>query len=90
MYRQIMADSRWASLKALQEQRLYLARELPFGWIDEPPGVNRLLGLRWLAQRLYPAVFHDDLRKEAKAFFALFYHRAPSEAELDSLLAPNG
>jgi iron complex transport system substrate-binding protein len=90
VYRRIMADPRWASMKALQEKRLYLAPQLPFGWIDEPPGVNRLLGLSWLAERLYPAVFHDDLRKDAKEFFALFYHRAPSESELDSLLAPNG
>ena len=34
--------------------------------------------------------FRDDLRKEAKEFFQLFYHRAPSESELDGLLAPNG
>jgi len=90
IFRRIAADSQWASLKALQDKRLYLAPELPFGWIDEPPGVNRLLGLSWLVERLYPAVFRDDLRKEAKEFFQLFYHRAPSESELDGLLAPNG
>jgi hypothetical protein len=28
--------------------------QAPFGWIDEPPGINRLLGIQWLAATLYP------------------------------------
>lgn len=90
LYRHILQDPQWASLTALREEHLYLAPQLPFGWIDEPPGVNRLLGLRLLAERFYPAVFRYDVRKDAKEFFRLFYHRAPSDAELDGVLAPDG
>ncbi len=35
----------WACLPAVAQGRVYLAPALPFGWIDEPPSVNRLLGL---------------------------------------------
>jgi len=33
-------------------KRVYLAPTQPFAWIDQPPAVNRLIGLRWLAALL--------------------------------------
>ena len=30
--------------------RVHLSPKLPFGWVDFPPSVNRLIGLWWLAQ----------------------------------------
>ncbi len=57
-----------------------------FGWIDSPPSVNRIIGLRWLARVLYPDLFPEDLRPIARDFYALFYHQTPSEAQLDQLL----
>jgi len=35
-------------LRAVRERRLVQAPGLPFGWVDSPPSVNRLLGLMWL------------------------------------------
>ena len=54
----------WASLPAVAQGRVYLAPALPFGWIDEPPSVNRLLGLLWAGHTLYPAVYPEDLRRK--------------------------
>jgi iron complex transport system substrate-binding protein len=34
---------------------------MPFGWMDFPSGVNRLIGLWWLAKILYPERFPEDL-----------------------------
>ena len=34
--------------------RVHLSPQLPFGWVDFPPSVNRLIGLWWLAKILYP------------------------------------
>jgi len=76
----------WRNLPAVKAGRLYLAPTLPFGWIDFPPSINRLIGLRWLARILYPDAFPEDLRPIVRDFYARCYHQTPSEAQLDQLL----
>jgi len=80
-------DPLWSRLRAVREGRLYLAPSAPFPWLDFPPSVNRLIGLRWLERVLYPTRFTGDLRAETRAFYATFYHRPPEERQLDELLA---
>jgi iron complex transport system substrate-binding protein len=82
----VRSDANWQSVNAVRENLVYLEPLYPFGWIDEPPGVNRIIGLRWLAKLLYPAIFPEDLRAETKRFYELFYHQTPSDAQLDQLL----
>lgn len=79
-------DPLWKNVKAVREKRVFLSPRLPFGWIDFPPAVNRLLGLQWLAHLFYPERFPDDLRPIVKDFHRRFYHRVPTEAQLDKLL----
>lgn len=76
----------WRELPAIRAGRFYLAPSVPFGWIDFPPSVNRLIGLRWLARILYPDAFPEDLRPIVRDFYTRCYHQSPSEAQLDSLL----
>lgn len=85
--RTALADPRWQSLKAVQSHRVYRAPLDPFGWIDEPPGVNRLLGLRWLIAVLYPASGPVDLRAAAREFYARFYHVRLTNPQLATLLS---
>ena len=49
------ADPVWGTLRAVRDGRIVLAPSLPYGWIDAPPSVNRLLGLVWL-----PVLFGAD------------------------------
>lgn len=44
----IRRDPLWQGVKAVAEQRILFLSGLPFGWLDAPPGINRLLGLRRL------------------------------------------
>ena len=67
-------DPAWAPVKAVREGRVHLSPKLPFGWVDFPPCVNRLIGLWWLAKILYPDVFPEDLRALTRDFYARFYH----------------
>lgn len=76
----------WSAMPAVKAGRLYLAPALPFGWIDFPPSLNRLIGLRWLTRVLYPAVFTEDLRPIVRDFYSRFYHQAPTAAQLEQLL----
>jgi iron complex transport system substrate-binding protein len=86
----VASDPAWQGVKAVRDKRVYLVPLYPFGWIDEPPGPNRLIGLRWLAKLLYPRLFPEDLRAETKRFYELFYHQTPSDAQLDRLLGKAG
>jgi iron complex transport system substrate-binding protein len=65
---------------------VYVPPDLPFGWFDAPPSINRLLGVQWLARLLYPAEFPEPLAPRVKTFHKLFYHREPTDAEVDALL----
>ena len=81
------AEPGWAAVPAVQQQRVYLAPRLPFGWIDAPPSINRVIGLRWIAGLLYPDKFPDDIRGVARDFIKLFYQAEVSDAQLDRILA---
>jgi iron complex transport system substrate-binding protein len=80
----------WIGVAAAQTGRVHLAPKLPFGWVDFPPSVNRLIGLWWLAKILYPDRFPEDLREIATGFYARFYHVTPSAAQMDAVLEGRG
>lgn len=84
------SDDVWKSVKAVRDGRLYVAPTEPFPWIDFPPSVNRLIGLKWLGRILYPHWFPDNLRDETRRFYTLFYHQAVDERQLDALLRSGG
>jgi iron complex transport system substrate-binding protein len=86
-FERVMKDPLWAGVKAVREARVYLAPTAPFGWIDRPPSLNRVIGLKWLAGLFYPDRLAHDLRETTRAFYRLFYQVSPREAELDTLIA---
>jgi iron complex transport system substrate-binding protein len=69
----------WRSLPAVREGRALVAPALPFGWTDEPPSINRLLGLAWLAGR--------DPATLAATFNAVVYGHVLTPTELHTVLA---
>jgi iron complex transport system substrate-binding protein len=89
-FEQVGKDSLWAGIRAVREKRVYLAPTAPFGWIDRPPSLNRVIGFRWLAGLFYPDKLGHDLPAATRDFYRLFYHVSPSEAELDALIAWSG
>ncbi|WNJ90849.1 iron ABC transporter substrate-binding protein [Bosea sp. 685] len=86
----VRADLAWSSIRAVKAGRVHLSPKLPFGWVDFPPSVNRMVGLWWLAKLLYPAQFPEDIRAIAREFHTLFYQVTPSEAQLDLILSGRG
>jgi iron complex transport system substrate-binding protein len=83
----VMHDPQWASVPAVRAGRVHLSPKLPFGWVDFPPSVNRLIGLWWLARILYPAHFAEDMRALTRDFYTRFYHVTPSDADIARVLA---
>jgi iron complex transport system substrate-binding protein len=62
---------------------VFLPPAVPFGWVDFPPSVNRLLGLRWLGRVLYPERFPEPLGPVISTFMERFYHRIPTPDQID-------
>jgi iron complex transport system substrate-binding protein len=83
----IYNDPAWASVAAVKSRRVHLSPKMPFGWVDFPPSVNRLIGLWWLGKILYPALFKEDMRELTRDFYTMFYHVTPTPQQIDHVLA---
>lgn len=79
-------DPLWQGIDAVRDGRVYLSPTAPFGWIDRPPSLNRIMGLIWMAGLLYPDKWEGDLRADTRAFYELYYHVDLSDEELETLL----
>lgn len=83
----VYGDRAWLPIAAVRTRRVHLSPMLPFGWVDFPSSVNRLISLWWLAKILYPDLFPEDLRALTRDFYRQFYHLTLSEAQIDGVLA---
>lgn len=80
----------WKNIKACKKNRVYFVPCIPYNVLDMPPSVNRIIGILWLGDILYPGKFTTDIRKEFVDFYELFYNYKLSEKELDEFLfVPN-
>jgi len=79
-------DSKWENIKAVTEGQVYDIPSQPFNWFDRPPSINRLLGIRWLANLLYPDYVKIDIKNETKKFYKLFYQYELTDQEVEDLL----
>ena len=85
-YDKVFEDPLWQGIDAVRDGRVYLSPTAPFGWIDRPPSLNRVMGLIWMAGLLYPDAWQGDLREDTRAFYKLYYHVDLSDEELERLL----
>jgi iron complex transport system substrate-binding protein len=83
-------DPLWSAVKAVRDGRVHLSPKMPFGWVDFPPSVNRLIGLWWLAKIIYPGFFPEDLRALTRDFYTRFYHRTPTDVQIEHVLTGRG
>jgi iron complex transport system substrate-binding protein len=78
--RQTLQDSAaWKTVRAVREGHALVAPSLPFGWVEEPPSINRLIGLAWLSGR-------DPLLLAALSSAVLYGHTFAA-TERDAVLA---
>lgn len=82
----ILSNPDYASLKAVQDQKVYGTPNAPFSWADRPAGPNRLIGMRWFSALIYPEYIKCDINEEIHKFFDLFYHVDLSDEQLENVL----
>ncbi len=87
----LRTDPLWRNMAAVRAGRVHRVPALPFGWLDTPPGVNRLIGVRWLLSLLYPdrhpSLSRDETRTAVAGFHRLFHGVELSQGDLGRLLA---
>lgn len=76
----------WKVIDAVKNNRIYFIPQNPFGWFDRPASVNGLIGIKWLAEKLYPEQYDYDIASEVKKFYSLFYHIELNSIGLQQLL----
>jgi iron complex transport system substrate-binding protein len=89
-YAAIRRNPAWRGLAAVHDKKVFLEPAAPFGWIDEPPGVNRLIGLYWLSQLLYPGDVLEDVRTLMGDFYDKFYGIKLSDAQIEAIAKTAG
>jgi iron complex transport system substrate-binding protein len=85
-YESVWASPYWAGIPAIAQGRVFLSPTGPFGWIDRPPSINRIMGLRWLGGLFFPEQWTTPLEEEVRAFYRLYYHVDVSGADMETLI----
>ena len=80
-------DPLWQGVSALKTQQFYLSPMAPFGWIDRPPSLNRLMGLAWMSRLLYPEQWSGTLAEDTRQFYRQWYQVELDDDELAVLLS---
>jgi iron complex transport system substrate-binding protein len=85
--RAVVADARWRGIEAIARRRVFVPPRLPFGWIDFPPGINRLAGLLWIEHVVLGLTDGAQYREELREVLRALYHIEPDPPLLERLLA---
>ena len=81
-----LRDGEWSELAAVKEGAYYEVPNLPYDWLSNPPSVNRVLGIWWLGNQLYPEIYDYDIVETAQEFYRLFWHYELSREEAEEML----
>lgn len=79
-------DPAWKTLRAVKNNKYYEVPMGPYNWMGFPPSCNRVLGLLWTAQLLYPDKTDFDLKEEVQEYYKLFYQYDLSDSEYEKLV----
>lgn len=83
---QIKTEDTFKSLTAVKENRVLFSPTKPYSFFGRPPAVNRVIGMKWLGNLVYPEIYNYDINKEIKDFYKLFYNYDLKDDELKNIL----
>lgn len=84
-YNRLTTDPIWQKISAVKNKRFYLVPSKPYGWVDHPPSINRLLGVVWLSRVLYPELMsYEQYAQDVTDYYQLFYGYQLTKEELAS------
>ena len=77
-------DSRLQDISAIRKKNVFMSRTYIGSW--DVPTPESLLGIMWLANRLYPDDVRFNMKKEFKSFYETCYGYTPEEQDILSVL----
>lgn len=86
-YETATTSKAWSLLSAVRNGRVYLVPSEPYSFIDSPPATNRLIGIYWLGQLLYPELYPEDLVEKTIEYYGLYYNYELSESKAREILS---
>lgn len=84
-YDTITSSAEWQSIDAVKDGNVYKVPNIPHGFVTGPPCTNRILGLLWLTNVLYPERGVDIVAKTIE-FYSLFYHYELTQDQAKAIL----
>jgi len=80
-YNQIKFDEKWAGIKAVEDDKVYMIPHGPFSWFDRPNDINQIVGIYWLGKILYPdiadSIYIEEKVKDILSRFFSYFFRTP-------------
>lgn len=76
----------WQAIKAVKNKKVYVSPQLIFSWFDRPPSINELIGIKWIAQTLYPSYYNLNIKNDIKDFYQLFYNIDLTDEQINKIL----
>ncbi|WP_373264728.1 ABC transporter substrate-binding protein [Hungatella hathewayi] len=86
LYDTLTADPMWQELDAVKNGKIFKIPTAPYSFMSSPPSVNRMIGIEWLGNLVYPEIYTSDIREEVKNFYQLFYHIDVTDEKLEAIL----
>lgn len=86
IYNDVDSRAEWKEINAVKNKKYYEIPEGPYNWGGRPPSVNRIIGIKWLGNLLYPDIYQYDMKNETKEFYKLFYHCDVTDEQINKLL----
>lgn len=86
LYDLITTDPTWSNLDAVKNKMVYRIPSEPYGFLSNPPSVNRVIGVKWLGNLLYPEKYTSDIKSDLKEFYELFYNSKIDDSKVDKIL----
>jgi iron complex transport system substrate-binding protein len=86
VYQLIKTDASWQELSAVKKGHVYQVPTEPYNFMGFPPSVNRIIGIQWLGQLLYPDQYKLKISDEIKEFYQLFYHSSVTNEQIKQIL----
>ena len=82
----IRSSEEWRPITAVADGRVYAMPNLPFAFCDRPPGVNRFMGIQWLANLFYPDAYDVDMVEVTREFYSMCYWRDITDEQARRIL----
>ena len=85
-YDEVTTSPLWSPLSAVINNRVYLIPSEPYPFIDNPPATNRIIGIYWLGNLLYPELYPINIIEETKEFYSLYYNHELTDEDAARIL----